>query len=81
MQCPYYKEEIKDGAIKCRYCNEFIFIEPTEEWKEIAKKRREAEAKKLMGITLKTILKTILRCFLILVVCMVISIILYRFYH
>ena len=35
MQCPYCKEEIKDGAIKCRYCNEFIFIEPSEEEKNI----------------------------------------------
>jgi len=24
MQCPYCKEEIKDGAIKCKHCSSFL---------------------------------------------------------
>lgn len=31
MLCPNCKEEIKDGAIKCRHCKQFIELSPSEE--------------------------------------------------
>jgi hypothetical protein len=36
MQCPYCKEEVNDGAIKCKHCGSSLYLPPTSPNNQIA---------------------------------------------